>query len=203
MDDAGLIAVADPIKSSTPEAFFARIKAEIPGASTLLGVSNVSFGLSPAARRILNSVFLHEAIAAGLDAAIVDDRRVAHGVTPAHTFRGWEELKDRHPEVLRATMFVDAGSVLVRVQYSLVSVGTELAPLKAPLTAAADDATAAEKGAAYVNLAAHYLKASWRDPEKAARRLASPILWPALAALWALAITVSTGSSAAFIYFEF
>lgn len=68
---------------------------------------------------------------------------------------------------------VEAGSVLVRVQYSLVSVGTELAPLKAPLTAAADDATAAEKGAAYVNLAAHYLKASWRDPEKAARRLAS------------------------------
>ncbi|HWI18670.1 MAG TPA: hypothetical protein VNT81_13040, partial [Vicinamibacterales bacterium] len=68
---------------------------------------------------------------------------------------------------------VEAGSVLVRVHYSLVSVGTELAPLKAGLTSAADDASAAEKGAAYVNLAAHYLKASWRDPEKAARRLAS------------------------------
>jgi predicted dehydrogenase len=68
---------------------------------------------------------------------------------------------------------VEAGSVLVRVHYSLISVGTELAPLKAGLTSAAEDATAAEKGAAYVNLAAHYLKASWRDPEKAARRLAS------------------------------
>jgi len=68
---------------------------------------------------------------------------------------------------------VEAGSVLVRVHYSLVSVGTELAPLKAGLTSAADDASAAEKGAAYVNLAAHYLKASWRDPEKAARRIAS------------------------------
>jgi 5-methyltetrahydrofolate--homocysteine methyltransferase len=48
-----------------------RIKAEIPGARTVLGVSNISFGLNPAARRILNSVFLHEAVEAGLDAAIV------------------------------------------------------------------------------------------------------------------------------------
>ncbi|HEY3486206.1 MAG TPA: methionine synthase, partial [Ilumatobacteraceae bacterium] len=48
-----------------------RIKVEIPGAYTVLGVSNVSFGLSPAARHALNSVFLHECMAAGLDAAIV------------------------------------------------------------------------------------------------------------------------------------
>ena len=48
-----------------------RIKAELPGVSTVLGVSNVSFGLSPAARRVLNSVFLHEAVEAGLDAAII------------------------------------------------------------------------------------------------------------------------------------
>ncbi len=48
-----------------------RIKAEIPGAHTTLGVSNVSFGLSPAARHALNSVFLHECVAAGLDSAIV------------------------------------------------------------------------------------------------------------------------------------
>ena len=47
------------------------IKAEFPGVRTVLGVSNVSFGLNPAARRVLNSVFLHEAVAAGLDAAIV------------------------------------------------------------------------------------------------------------------------------------
>ena len=68
---------------------------------------------------------------------------------------------------------IDAGSVLVRVQYSLISVGTELAPLKAPLTAAAEGASTVEKGAAYATLATHYLKASWRDPQKAARRLAS------------------------------
>ena len=48
-----------------------RIKAEIPGAFTTLGVSNVSFGLSPAARHALNSVFLHECAEAGLDSAIV------------------------------------------------------------------------------------------------------------------------------------
>ncbi|HEX9763451.1 MAG TPA: methionine synthase, partial [Acidimicrobiia bacterium] len=48
-----------------------RIKREIPGARTVLGVSNVSFGLSQPARRALNSVFLHEAVEAGLDAAIV------------------------------------------------------------------------------------------------------------------------------------
>ena len=48
-----------------------RIKAEIPGAHTVLGVSNISFGLKPAARHALNSVFLHECVEAGLDAAIV------------------------------------------------------------------------------------------------------------------------------------
>ncbi|MEJ7619130.1 MAG: dihydropteroate synthase [Pyrinomonadaceae bacterium] len=48
-----------------------RIKAELPGCFTILGVSNVSFGLNPASRVVLNSVFLHETIGAGLDAAIV------------------------------------------------------------------------------------------------------------------------------------
>jgi len=48
-----------------------RIKAELPGTHTVLGLSNVSFGLAPAARQVLNSVFLHECIGAGLDAAIV------------------------------------------------------------------------------------------------------------------------------------
>ena len=48
-----------------------RIKRELPGVRTVLGVSNVSFGLNPAARKVLNSVFLHEAVEAGLDAAIV------------------------------------------------------------------------------------------------------------------------------------
>jgi 5-methyltetrahydrofolate--homocysteine methyltransferase len=53
-----------------------RVKAELPGASTILGVSNVSFGLKPAARHVLNSVFLHECVQAGLDAAIVHAARI-------------------------------------------------------------------------------------------------------------------------------
>ncbi len=53
-----------------------RIKAEFPGTYTVLGVSNVSFGLKPAARRLLNSVFLHECVAAGLDAAIVHAAKI-------------------------------------------------------------------------------------------------------------------------------
>src|SRR5439155_747721 len=53
-----------------------RVKAELPGASTILGVSNVSFGLKPAARHVLNSVFLHECVEAGLDAAIVHAARI-------------------------------------------------------------------------------------------------------------------------------
>jgi 5-methyltetrahydrofolate--homocysteine methyltransferase len=52
------------------------IKEEIPGAFTSLGVSNVSFGLSPAARQVLNSIFLHEAVEAGLDAAIVSPAQI-------------------------------------------------------------------------------------------------------------------------------
>ena len=53
-----------------------RIKAELPGAHTVLGLSNVSFGLKPAARHVLNSVFLHECREAGLDAAIVHAARI-------------------------------------------------------------------------------------------------------------------------------
>ena len=53
-----------------------RIKRELPGAFTLLGVSNVSFGLSPASRVVLNSVFLHDAVEAGLDAAIVNASKI-------------------------------------------------------------------------------------------------------------------------------
>src|SRR5690606_25922410 len=53
-----------------------RIKAELPGSYTILGISNVSFGLKPAARHILNSVFLHHAVEAGLDMAIVNPAHI-------------------------------------------------------------------------------------------------------------------------------
>ncbi|HSS19473.1 MAG TPA: methionine synthase [Pyrinomonadaceae bacterium] len=53
-----------------------RIKSELPGSFTILGVSNISFGLNPASRVVLNSVFLHDAVAAGLDAAIVNASKI-------------------------------------------------------------------------------------------------------------------------------
>jgi 5-methyltetrahydrofolate--homocysteine methyltransferase len=53
-----------------------RIKSELPGVYTVLGLSNVSFGLKPAARHVLNSVFLHECREAGLDSAIVHAARI-------------------------------------------------------------------------------------------------------------------------------
>jgi 5-methyltetrahydrofolate--homocysteine methyltransferase len=49
-----------------------RIKKELPEVFTILGVSNISFGLKPYARSVLNSVFLYHAVKAGLDAAIVN-----------------------------------------------------------------------------------------------------------------------------------
>ena len=49
-----------------------RIKAELPGVLTSLGVSNVSFGLGKEARAVLNSVFLYHCVQAGLDMAIVN-----------------------------------------------------------------------------------------------------------------------------------
>src|SRR5262249_34740215 len=52
------------------------IKRELPGVFTSLGVSNVSFGLAPEARAVLNSVFLHHCVEAGLDMAIVNPAHV-------------------------------------------------------------------------------------------------------------------------------
>jgi 5-methyltetrahydrofolate--homocysteine methyltransferase len=53
-----------------------RLKTEFPDVQTTLGVSNVSFGLNPAARVVLNSVFLHECVQAGLDSAIVHPSKI-------------------------------------------------------------------------------------------------------------------------------
>jgi 5-methyltetrahydrofolate--homocysteine methyltransferase len=49
-----------------------QVKARLPGVKTILGISNISFGLAKRARYILNSVFLHQAVEAGLDMAIVN-----------------------------------------------------------------------------------------------------------------------------------
>ena len=53
-----------------------RIKTELPNCFTVIGLSNISFGLLPAARQVLNSVFLHECMAAGLTGAIVHHSKI-------------------------------------------------------------------------------------------------------------------------------
>ncbi|MGC2477606.1 MAG: homocysteine S-methyltransferase family protein, partial [Candidatus Sulfotelmatobacter sp.] len=53
-----------------------RIKKELPRVKTILGVSNISFGLDAYPRRVLNSVFMHEAVDHGLDMAIVNYTKI-------------------------------------------------------------------------------------------------------------------------------
>jgi 5-methyltetrahydrofolate--homocysteine methyltransferase len=53
-----------------------RIRTDLPGVHVVLGVSNISFGLSPAARITLNSVFLHQCCVAGMDAAIISPAKI-------------------------------------------------------------------------------------------------------------------------------
>ena len=52
------------------------LKRRHPDVQTTLGLSNISFGLNPAARQVLNSVFLHECVEAGLDSAIVHASKI-------------------------------------------------------------------------------------------------------------------------------
>ncbi|MEY3624815.1 MAG: methionine synthase [Actinomycetota bacterium] len=54
----------------------AEVNRKYPGVHTTLGVSNVSFGLNPVSRQVLNSVFLHEATQAGLDTGIIDAAKI-------------------------------------------------------------------------------------------------------------------------------
>ncbi len=79
------------------------IKRELPGVYTSLGVSNVSFGLAPSARAVLNSVFLHHCVEAGLDMAIVNP---AHIVPYAEISEAERALADdlvfnRDPDALQ------------------------------------------------------------------------------------------------------
>ncbi|MBD1923524.1 methionine synthase [Microcoleus sp. FACHB-831] len=72
-----------------------RIRQELPGCHVILGVSNVSFGLNPAARIVLNSMFLHYAMEAGMDAAIVS----ASKILPL------AKIEPEHQEVCRKLIF--------------------------------------------------------------------------------------------------
>ena len=84
-----------------------QVKQELPGVNFTLGVSNISFGLRPAARKVLNSVFLHEAVVAGLNTAIVDAAKVLPYAAISEEDRKicLDLLFNRHPDALMA--FID------------------------------------------------------------------------------------------------
>ena len=77
-----------------------RIKQELPKAKTILGVSNISFGLNAYARRVLNSVFLKEAVDRGLDAAIVNYAKIY----PLY------KIPEREVELARRLIFREEGA---------------------------------------------------------------------------------------------
>jgi 5-methyltetrahydrofolate--homocysteine methyltransferase len=95
------------------------IKQNIPGVMTALGVSNVSFGVTPAARGVLNSVFLHHAMQAGLDMAIVN---------PAH-ITPYAEIPEEQRKVANDLIFNSDQDALPRfIQYfeqNAVTVGAK------------------------------------------------------------------------------
>src|SRR6204780_215246 len=74
------------------------VKQRIPYVRTVLGISNVSFGLPAGAREVVNSVFLYHATKAGLDLAIVNAERIERfGSIPEHERRLAEDLLFNHP----------------------------------------------------------------------------------------------------------
>jgi 5-methyltetrahydrofolate--homocysteine methyltransferase len=94
-----------------------RIKAEIPGVKTSLGVSNVSFGVGQPARAVLNSVFLHHCVEAGLDLAMVNPNHI----TP------YPEISDSERELTDDLVFNRRDDALERFIAHFESKGEEAA----------------------------------------------------------------------------
>ncbi|HWQ84428.1 MAG TPA: methionine synthase [Anaerolineales bacterium] len=92
------------------------IKASLPGVLTSLGVSNVSFGLSPAARPVLNSIMLYHAVQAGLDMAIVNPAQITPYADIPQAEREMAEdlIFNRRPDALQRLIeyFEAAGPVV-------------------------------------------------------------------------------------------
>jgi 5-methyltetrahydrofolate--homocysteine methyltransferase len=82
-----------------------RVKEALPGSFLSLGVSNVSFGLNPAARAVINSVFLYHCVQAGLDMAIVNPRQI----TP------YAEIPARERELAEDLIFARRADALARL----------------------------------------------------------------------------------------
>ncbi len=101
-----------------------RVKTEIPGVKTSLGVSNVSFGVGVPARSALNSVFLHHCVEAGLDLAMVNPNHI----TP------YAEIPEEERELANDLVFNRRGDALERFISHFESKGPEEADDKADPT---------------------------------------------------------------------
>jgi 5-methyltetrahydrofolate--homocysteine methyltransferase len=98
-----------------------RIKEALPGVQTLLGISDVSFGLRPEARRVLNAVFLHHCVNAGLDLAIVNvgERRAYETLQDEERERAEDLIFDRREDALER--FTDRINAQVTIQNSQIT----------------------------------------------------------------------------------
>lgn len=99
-----------------------RIKDRLPGAMTILGISNVSFGLAEQSRAVLNSVFLHHAVEAGLDMAIVNPKDVVpYGEIPSEQRDITDDLvNNRRPDALaRFIEYFNQNSAVSREETAL------------------------------------------------------------------------------------
>src|SRR5919112_1962390 len=101
------------------------IKEQIPMVKTSLGVSNVSFGVSPRARAVLNSVFLHHCVEAGLDLAMVNPNHI----TP------YNEISDEERKLADDLVFNTREDALERFIAHFESKGAEAEDEKADPTA--------------------------------------------------------------------
>ncbi len=101
------------------------IKEALPGVKASLGVSNVSFGVSPGARAVLNSVFLHHCVQAGLDLAMVNPNHI----TP------YGEIPEQERELADALVFNRSEDALERFIAHFESKGEEEAEEEADPTA--------------------------------------------------------------------
>jgi 5-methyltetrahydrofolate--homocysteine methyltransferase len=104
------------------------IKRELPGVFTSLGVSNVSFGLAPEARAVLNSVFLHHCVEAGLDMAIVHPAHVRpYAEIPADERALADDLVfNRRPDALQR--FIEHFDVKASGESADSAVGAQVDP---------------------------------------------------------------------------
>ena len=106
------------------------IEAAMPGVLTVLGVSNVSFGINPAARKVINAVFLQHAIKAGLDLAIIHPSHVVPYAEIPEVERELAEdlVMNRRPDALARVIEHFEG----RTEESMAS-GADAAMLELPV----------------------------------------------------------------------